>query len=60
LSLFLLVPYPNTNVISTEAAHSFIVSSAVERSLYFAVAVACPLQAPKINVILSEVAHGTL
>jgi hypothetical protein len=27
---------PQTNVISTEADHSLIVSSAVERSLYFA------------------------
>jgi hypothetical protein len=35
---------PKQNVISTEAAHSSIVSSAVERSLYFAFSFACPTQ----------------
>jgi hypothetical protein len=35
--LLLFKPHPpQTNVISTEADHSLIVSSAVERSLYFA------------------------
>jgi hypothetical protein len=34
---------PKRHVISTEAAHGLIVSSAVERSLYFVFALASPL-----------------
>jgi hypothetical protein len=67
LPLFVFLDPPKKNVISTEAAHGFIVSSAVERSLYFAFAVVCSsifalsvlLPNPKNHVILSKVAHGT-